>query len=477
MTRPTALTPIPPSDLEPSLVSGRTYVTRRRLTYVDAAVVLGFMIVLISVVPFNLIVPGMTAIGRPGLLVGFLLFCWWILVRFTTHLVMTGRQPMRWAVLAFMVTAIMSYAVGFFRGLTAIEKNSADRTILMFCVLAGVILTAADGVPNWLRLRGITQVLVWSAAIVAVIALIQYLFAFDITTYMHVPGLQAKGDGPGFEARGSGFRVAGTTTHFIELAAYLAMCLPFAIHVARFGPDRRRRQLALIASLLIAAGVGVTISRTGILAVGLMFVILVPVWGWRTRYNIAVIAAGLFGMLAAGSPGMVRTLIHLFDNPSSNPAFTVREARYPLVFHYFAERPWLGRGTGTYLAPQYQTLDNQWLSTLVSNGALGVAALLGLSIMGIALAALALRRSTNAEDRHLCAVLISTQVIAVAVSGTFDSLSYSTYATIFALTLGLCGAVWRLTHPASPVRTSTTRWFLDRKLNRPRSSQTPSSNM
>jgi hypothetical protein len=36
-----------------------------------------------------------------------------------------------------------------------------------------------------------------------------------------------------------------------------------------------------------------------------------------------------------------------------------------------------------------------------------------------------------------------------------------TYATILALTLGMCGTVWRLTHPARRVRTSTTRWFLD----------------
>jgi O-antigen ligase len=158
---------------------------------------------------------------------------------------------------------------------------------------------------------------------------------------------------------------------------------------------------------------------------------------------------------------MVKTMTQLFNNPSSNPAFTVREARYPMVFRYVAERPLLGRGTGTYLAPQYQVLDNQWLTTLISNGIVGVAALAGLSVTGIALATMALRRSTNLEDRHLCAVLISTQIIAIAVSGTFDSLSYSTYATTFALSLGLCGAAWRLTHPARTVRTSTTRWFLE----------------
>jgi O-antigen ligase len=213
--------------------------------------------------------------------------------------------------------------------------------------------------------------------------------------------------------------------------------------------------------VLIAVGITTTISRTGILAVVLMFVVLVPVWRWRLRFNILVMSVAVFGAVSAAKPGLARTLLHLFDSPNSNPAFTVRADRYPLAFHYVAQHPWLGRGTGTWVAPQYQILDNQWLVTLISNGVMGVAAMVGLHVTGIVLAGLALKRSTSDEDRHLCAALISTQVIGIAVAGTFDSLSFMTYATILALTLGMCGTVWRLTHPARRVRTSTTRWFLD----------------
>jgi hypothetical protein len=54
-------------------------------------------------------------------------------------------------------------------------------------------------------------------------------------------------------------------------------------------------------------------------------------------------------------------------------------------------------------------------------------------------------------------------VIALVVAGTFDSMSFSTYTIMLGLCTGLCGTVWRLTHPARTVRTSTTRWFLDRE--------------
>src|SRR6478609_8801626 len=93
------------SDLEPSLVSHRTYATRRRVTRIDAALLLAVMVVFIDLIPFNLILPGMTDLARPGLLVGFFLFAWWLLARFAPNLSMTGPQPMRWAVMIFMMSA------------------------------------------------------------------------------------------------------------------------------------------------------------------------------------------------------------------------------------------------------------------------------------------------------------------------------------------------------------------------------------
>jgi polysaccharide biosynthesis protein PslJ len=457
-------TATPRADLEPSLAFSRTYVSRRRATRIDAAALLSVVVGLICLVPARLIVPGMTDLGRPGLIVGFLLFSWGLLVRFSPHLVMTGPQPMRWAILAFMGSAFISYAIGALRGLTTMEANAADRAMLFFFVFTGIVLTAADGIPNWLRLRGVLKVLVSCCAVVGFIALVEYVLKIDLTQYMQIPGLQAKGWTPTFEERGAGVRVASTTTHYIELSAMLSLALPFAIHFATFSERPRRRRLALLATLLIAGGIATTISRTGIIGIGMVLVCLFPVWSWRMRYNILAMTVGLGVAVAGASPGLVQTLLHLFDDPSANPAFTVRAARYPLAFGYIGQHPWFGRGTGTWVAPQYQILDNQWLDTLITNGYVGAAVLAGLHVTGIVLAFLALRRSAAVEDKHLCAGLIATQLIALAVAGTFDSLSFMSYATILSLTVGLCGTVWRLTHPARQVRTSTTRWFLDRVL-------------
>jgi O-antigen ligase len=210
-----------------------------------------------------------------------------------------------------------------------------------------------------------------------------------------------------------------------------------------------------------------------VLAVAVVGATLCLVWTWRTRYNIAVIGAGLMAMVAVTSPGMWRTLTNLFEDPSSNPAFTVRQERYPVAFHYISERPWLGRGTGTWIAPQYQIMDNQWLDTLLMNGFVGAVAMATLHLTGIVLAILAWRRATRREDRHLAAALVATQVTGMLVAGTFDSMSFMTYSTTLALTLGLCGTVWRLTHPARTVRTSTTRWFSDARHTPPAPARGP----
>jgi O-antigen ligase len=149
----------------------------------------------------------------------------------------------------------------------------------------------------------------------------------------------------------------------------------------------------------------------------------------------------------------------MFLNIGVDPSIEGRTNDYALVAHYFQQRPWLGRGPRTLLADPVQDtiLDNQWLYSLVTGGIIGVAALLLLHVAAITLAVIALRRSRRAEDRHLCAALISAQVVAIVVGGTFDSLYYTTFAITLALFVGMCGTVWRFTHPTRTVRTAAAR--------------------
>lgn len=446
---------IHPADLEPSLVDPRTYVTRRRILRLDAATLLGLMIALLTLLPARLIFPGTTDIGRPAIVTCLGMFVWWVLARLNPRLVLVGPNPIRWALFIYWLSIIISYALGYMRGLTAMESGSADRWILGTAAFTGVVFACADGLSNWERLKFVIKVFVWCTAFMSLFGLAEAALARDLTHLLVIPGLAEKGAPPQLQVRGSGLRVASTTTHYIELSGVLATALPFAIHFARFEATRQMRRRFGFAAVLIAAGIPATISRTGIIAVLISFAVLMPLWTWRLRYNALGITVSIIGALAAVKPALAATLLEMFTQFNNDPSITSRTERYALVGYYFAQRPWFGRGTGTWVPPQYQYLDNQWLATALCNGIVGDAALATVFLTALVLAAMALKRATSPEDKHICAALVSTQIIAIFVSATFDSLWFDTYATVVALTVGLCGAVWRFTHPARRIRTST----------------------
>jgi O-antigen ligase len=368
-----------------------------------------------------------------------------------------GPQPLRWAVLLYLLSMLISYSIGLLRGLTTMEANSADRWLILIAIFTGIMLVAADGVPNWARFYGVFRVFVWCSAVMAVVGVIQYMSAVDITQYIKIPGLVTKGFVPGFEVRGAGLRVASTTTHYIEFAAIMAMALPFSLQMARHSPTKRQRQAGAVAAALIALAVPTTVSRTGFISLALVGLVMFFVWDNNTRRKMATLGV-LFAVLGiALKPKLVTTVFELFTGASQDRSVTSRTERYSLVWDYFSERPWFGRGTGTWVFPQYIFLDNQWFSIALTNGVFGVVALAVLHIMALTLAILAFRRASTQRDRELCGALIATQPVAIFVGFTFDSLSFSTYAIVCVLMIGLCGSAWRLTHPARSVRTSAPK--------------------
>jgi O-antigen ligase len=324
-------------------------------------------------------------------------------------------------------------------------------------VFCGIALACADGIPNRRRLDDILRVLVGGAGIMAFIGIVQAVLDFDITRFIQLPGFQYHYDLVGLEARSGFNRVASTTGHYIELSAVMAATLPFAIHLARFGETPLVRQLATISGLLIAAVIPLTLSRTGLLAMMVMVVTMLPAWPWRTRFNVLAAGVILMAFAVMARPGLLGTIFSLFGGLSSDPSIQGRTNDYDIVYEFFTERPWLGRGPGTLVPELYLILDNAWLGELVQGGILGVAALAGVHLTAITLCVLAIRRATSAGDRHLAVCLLTVQIVAVIGAGTFDSFAFSTFATTLAIGIGLTGALWRLTHPSRQIRTTGAR--------------------
>lgn len=447
-----------PLDLDPTLVERRTYATRRRRHLFDVGALLTLTAALAMLIPTHLVIPQATGgIGRPAAALGLALGAGWFLAKFHPRLAVRGPQPLRWAAACYLTAILLAYAAGQVRGLTTLESGGADRALIATLVFLGIVLTCADGLPNRARMDDLMRAVVWLGAAMATIGLIQFAFRFNIVAYIDIPGLVShREEALGFRARGGAdlVRVASTAGHYIEFSTVMAMALPFGLHVARFGHTRLVRQCAVVAALLMATAIPVTLSRSGIIALFAGLVLLAFFWPPRMRFNVAVMAVGLMAVLMVVRPGLLGTLRSLFTNLGNDPSIEGRTDDYEVVAAYLAERPLFGRGPGTFIPTVYRYLDNEWLMHLITAGVVGTAALAALHITAIVLAATAYRRARHAADRHLCACLIAVQVMAMLVAGTFDSMAFTTHTILLALLTGAAGAMWRFTHPARQVRSA-----------------------
>lgn len=413
----------------------------------DATTGIVLTLVLTFALPAQLVVPALTTLGRPGVMLGMALMIWWTLTRLHPTLPTRGRQPLRWALAAYLVTLGLSYVAAQIRGLPALEENSAGRTILMAFAGAGVLLATADGVLTRERIDTVLRALSASTAVMALVALGQNLTQTDLTQYLRLPPLlQFHHDVVGFADRGAGFfRVAGTAGHFIEFSVLMVLGLLVSMHLARFSPTRRQRQIYGACGAVQALVIPIALSRTGVIALALGIGLFFLIWPLRTSFNVLVIGAAIAVLAQAANPGILGTLRSLLFAGSNDPSVQGRLDDYAYVEPFIRESPWLGRGPGTFIPEHYQLLDNQWLLTLVTTGVVGVVGMAVLLGSGIVLAWRLRRFTSDARDRDLAAVLAVGLIVAAAATFTFDSFFFSTFLITVHVFIGLTGALWRVT--------------------------------
>jgi O-antigen ligase len=446
-------------DLDPSLVERHTYSSRRRRHLADAGAMISATLALAILVRADLVIPQMPAgLGRPAMILGLGLALGWLLTKLHPRLAVRGPQPLRWAAAAYLGAIGLAYAAGYLRGLPPLEAGAADRALIATIIFLGVALACADGLPNRTRLDDLLRGALWLGAIMATIGIAQFATGLNIVDFMEIPGLvnhHGEETGISFRDRGDGlFQVASTARHYIEFSAVMAMALPIGIHFARFNRSRPGRQWAFLATIAIATAIPLTLARTGTLAAFVGLLVLAPFWTWRMRFNIAVLSTWLLAAIMVIRPGVLGTIRSLFSNLESDPSIEGRTEDYDTAARLFAERPWLGRGPGTFIPTLYQWVDNEWLLHIITTGIIGTGALVAWHVTAITLAGVAYRRAGGEEDRHLCACLISVQVMAMLMAGTYDAMSFTTHVIVLAVLTGATGAIWRFTHPARRIRSA-----------------------
>lgn len=409
-----------------------------------SAVPLIVFVVLTGTIQPRLVLPGLGAAGRPAAVFAVLLFVWWVYARFLPHHHHAVRIPIRRSLVVYMITFLAAMAAGLDRGLPGIEQRSMDRALLITLGLGGVMLVAQDALRSVDDVERLVKWVVGIGAFGAAVGVIQFAFDYDLATRLRLPGLSVNAEQSEIATRGAVEyrRVRGMALHPIEYGVHLAMVLPLALHLAMH--QARRSKWWWWSVALLAGGIPLSVSRSGILAI----VIALLVYGfgltWRERANAFVLT--ILGTLAfmTVTPGLLGTIKSLFLNINSDNSTTGRTEDYAAIGDYIDERPFLGRGPGTYVPSEYRTLDNQFLASLIETGWIGLLAMIWVLLAALYTARVLVRRAHTAEQKSLARALGAGVAVAPITFATFDALGFPIFAGTLVVQIGCLAALHRI---------------------------------
>ena len=417
----------------------------------DVVTLLTVYAFLLMVIPSSLVVGSFGAAGAPATLFAVVLLGWYLLARLHPALGLDREhQPVRLAAVFFGCAIIAAYVAANRVAMPVLEESGADRGLIALAGWLGVLLLAADGIDRADRLAALLRRIAAAATAMAVVGMLEFFTGLNITKYISIPGLTVHTQLTDLLSRNGLVRAMATAAQPLEFAAVLAMSLPLAIHQARFAsPAQRVRRWLQVA--LIAGAMPMTVSRSAVLGLAVIGIVLFPTWPKRDRRRGYLVLLVSLGIMWLAKPSILSSFGGLFGQIGTDGSSTSRTGAYSAAVPFITQHLWLGHGFQTFFPQTYFFVDNQYLISVIETGVFGAAALLALFTTGWLTARRARRAAAGAQarDRAQC---LAASVAAAAVSfATFDALSFSIASGLCFLLLGCVGAAWRLAR-AQPAR-------------------------
>ncbi|GAA2236011.1 MULTISPECIES: O-antigen ligase family protein [Kitasatospora] len=411
----------------------------------DAVAVLTGYVLLAMFIPSNLVLPGMGGVGTPANVVALLALLWYLAAWLTDRIVPArGTHAPRIALVVFGAAVLLAYIACAGRPAVTKELQGADRGLIAVLAWTGLVVVSSAGITDRARLEVLLRRMVVCASIVALLGWYDFLTDTNIAASLHIPGLQSSAPGLETMSRGGFTRPRGTTAQPLEFSGMLSIMLPFAVQQA-FDPARHHRGVLRrwLPVFLIAGALPLSVSRTGIIGVGVALLAMLP--AWRPRRRTAVLGTLGVGVLGLGVaiPGLLSTLTGLFSSFFSNTddSTQARTGDYAKIWDYMQTSPWIGHGMGTFIPELYFFTDNMYLLTAAEMGVFGLLALLLLFLTGLHCGGAARRLAEDDATRELAQCFVAASAVALVISATFDSLGFPMFAGMFFLLLGMGGSL------------------------------------
>jgi hypothetical protein len=399
----------------------------------------GFM-AMVFLVPFDSItlpvsLPLDAKLDRPFLV---LLVAIWLLsltgVRGVSRLRMS---PVHWALVALLTIAMLSLVLD---GATIVRLNELDLAVRKLALLFSYALLFAI-VASSLKateVRNFTIFMIGLACVTAFAALIEYRTGYnaffnwtDGILPVTRPGELGAIDSIGRKS------VVGPTIHPLAVAMMMALALPFAVMGLLESKERRQRWLYAIAVGLMLGGALATQRKTSVVAPAIGALVL---FAYRPKAVLRLLPVGLllFALIHVAAPG---ALGGVTDQLKPQNLFGVlstkdRQSDYGAIKPDVIKHPIIGRGYESYDQKKYRILDNQYLTTIIGTGVLGVLAYLSVFLTILLLAHRVAR--TGDPERAPTAIAAGAAIASLIVgSALLDTLALPQLAYLICFIGGL----------------------------------------
>lgn len=416
----------------------------------DAPLLLRFTAFAIFFFPSSMVIAPLGAIGTVSIILSCMLFLFWLaswLWGLRDPIPLRNPARLAGAVFAFGIMAsYVSLYGGWVGEGTVAGLAAADRWIVVVIASLGLILCVGDALETRDQVLSIARWLIAGGFFSSLVGVVQFVFQINPMEWIEaiMPGFTYNGGDDAFQARGGLLRVSGSTFHAIEFAVTSSMLLPLSMWRAIYDP-RGMRWLHWLQAILFGAAVILTVSRSGVLGVGVALIVSLPFMPRLVRRWTIVVVPILIVIAFGIVPGFVGTLTAALTANSSDPSIANRVNNYPHVEMLIDQRPWFGIGPGTYdTSNLVNVLDNQYLTSAVTTGIVGLVCVAFYLIAPAVGAIIAARHTSDPNTKALAGALAGGLAAAAAGSVAFDSLSFPVFVLTYPLMVAMAGVVWRI---------------------------------
>ncbi len=402
-------------------------------------------IVLLLAWPSFVTITRLGSLGRPSVIWGLFLLFWWVLSRLQARAndAKSVLQPVRYAVVALVIVALVSFAAAMLRGQPVDQISPAMTALVRLASWAGVLFVAMDGVRTHADAAKLVRRLAIGAAALAALGLAQFATGQTLLDWTSgIPGLTV--DVAGVATRGPFTRAAGTAIHPLEYATAVVASLPLAIAAAASAGFRARLSRNAgwwwVAVAVITIASVIAVSRSAIVGLAVAVVFSLPAVPVALRWVIAIGGGILSLVVLAAVPGLLGTIVGLFAGAAGDSSTQSRVDALARVPEFLSSSPLIGQGFGTFL-PRYYIFDNAWVLILVELGVIGAMCFAMLVVFAIGSAYWASWRSPFTKTKVMGKAIAASLITIAVLMLFFDGISFTISAGLLFFMAGMAAAM------------------------------------